>query len=154
MAGFQPVVFRLDNEKYGLDISTVNAIEHNQSVVRVPNAAANIKGIMNLRGEVVPVYDLRSKFNTPNREPSGVTEYIIINLEKNKIAIEVDSVEEIHTLDTAEMIEMPLIAKGEGVEYFENIAKIGNDLIIIVNPYKLLSEAEQKAVDKLIEDTK
>lgn len=154
MAIFQPVIFNLDNECYGLDIENVNAIEHYQDVVRVPNASKNIKGIINLRGEVIPVYDLRAKFNTPNQQAVANSEFIIVKIGENKIAIEVDGVQEIHNFEESQMVEMPLIAKGEGVDYFQSVARIDNKLVIIVNPKKLLTEAELEAVEQLVEDTK
>ena len=99
MAFFQPVVFRLDNEKYGINISYVSGIEYEQTIVRVPNSSRNIKGIINLRGEVIPVLDLRTKFNMANLTAPKDAELIIINLPNNKIAIEVDGVEQIHHID-------------------------------------------------------
>ena len=62
MVEFKPVVFKLDKELYGLDINRVRGIEKDQEVVRVPNTASYIKGIMNLRCDVIPVYSLRKKF--------------------------------------------------------------------------------------------
>ncbi len=153
MAVFQPVVFRLGKELYGINISYVNAIENAQQVVRVPNASSNIKGIINLRGEVIPVVNLRAKFNVPDTAAPGETELVIINLERNKIALEVDGVEEIHNIDAADIADMPVIAKGMGVEYFESVAKANGRLIIMINPHELLSEDESRTVDKLTEST-
>ena len=111
MAFFQPVVFRLDNEKYGIDISYVSGIEYEQTIVRVPNSSRNIKGIINLRGEVIPVLDLRTKFNMDNLTAPKDAELIIVNLPNNKIAIEVDGVEQIHHIDENDIVDMPEMAK-------------------------------------------
>ena len=94
MAVFQPIVFKLGNEIYGVNIAYVNAIEQGQEIVRVPNSSGNIKGIINLRGEVIPVVDLKAKFKSASAssgEDSG--QLIIVNLENRKIAMEVDGVE-------------------------------------------------------------
>lgn len=152
MADFQPVVFSLDEERYGMDISYVNGIESEQQIVRVPNASRNIKGIINLRGEVIPVMNLRAKFNTPNQEPPEETELIIINLPGNKVALEVDGVEQIHHISEENMVDMPMIAQGEGVKYFDKVAKVDDKLIILINPLELLSDDERKAVEKLTEE--
>lgn len=154
MAVFQPVVFTLDDERYGLNIADVNAIENRQQVVRVPNASENIKGIINLRGDVIPLFDLRTKFKMPPKMATDRTQFIIVNIGTNLIAIEVDGVEEIHSLEESAMVTMPIIAKGQGVEYFENIAKVGDKLIILINPKKLLTEQELETVEKLVEETK
>lgn len=148
MAFFQPVVFRLDNEKYGMNISYVSGIEYEQTIVRVPNSSRNIKGIINLRGEVIPVLDLRAKFNMPNQTAPEDTELIIVNLPNNKIAIEVDGVEQIHYIDENDIVDMPEIAKS-GAAYFDRVAKVDGKLIIIINPLELLSEEELQAVGEL-----
>lgn len=148
MAFFQPVVFRLDNEKYGMNISYVSGIEYEQTIVRVPNSSKNIKGIINLRGEVIPVLDLRTKFNMPNQTAPEDTELIIVNLPNNKIAIEVDGVEQIHYIDENDIVDMPEIAKS-GAAYFDRVAKVDGKLIIIINPLELLSEEELQAVGEL-----
>lgn len=152
MAFFQPVVFRLDNEKYGINISYVSGIEYEQTIVRVPNSSRNIKGIINLRGEVIPVLDLRTKFNMANLTASKDAELIIINLPNNKIAIEVDGVEQIHHIDENDIVDMPEIAKSSGAGYFDRVAKLDGKLIIIINPLELLSEEELQAVNELTAD--
>ena len=145
---FQPVVFKLNNEIYGVDISHVNGIEREQSIIRVPNTSATIKGIINLRGEVIPVINLKAKFGAACQDSSD-TELIIVNLASGKLALEVDGVEEIQNIDAANIVDMPPIAKGEGVDYFERIAKVNGQLIIMINPHKLLSEAEAGNVEML-----
>lgn len=152
MAFFQPVVFRLDNEKYGMNISYVSGIEYEQTIVRVPNSSRNIKGIINLRGEVIPVLDLRAKFNMSNMTTPKDAELIIVNLPNNKIAIEVDGVEQIHHIDENDIVDMPEIAKSSGAGYFDRVAKLDGKLIIIINPLELLSEEELQTVNELTAD--
>lgn len=152
MAEFQPAVFRLDEERYGINISYVNAIERMQSIVRVPNSDDNIKGIINLRGDIIPVVNLRAKFRTPNQIAPENSEFMIIELEQAKIALEVDNVEGIQNVEEGDMVDMPIIAKGENVDYYDGVAKIGENLVIIINPMKLLSENEMEAVERLADD--
>ncbi len=147
---FQPVVFKLNNEIYGVDIAHVNGIEREQTIIRIPNTPSTIKGIINLRGEVIPVIDLKAKFGVVSKEVND-TELIIVNLASGRLALEVDGVEEIQNIDAANIVDMPPIAKGEGVDYFERIAKVNNQLIIMINPHKLLSETEAGNVEMLAE---
>ena len=149
MAFFQPVVFRLDDEKYGMNISYVSGIEYEQTIVRVPNSSRNIKGIINLRGEVIPVLNLRAKFNMANQTTPDETELIIVNLPDSRIAIEVDGVEQIHYIDEKDIVDMPAITRSKGATYFDRVAKVNGKLIIIINPLELLSEEEMKAVNEL-----
>lgn len=150
MSVFQPIVFRLGKEIYGINIAYVNAIEHGQEIVRVPNSSGNIKGIINLRGEVIPVVDLKAKFNTKDTASQDDSELIIVNLENRKIAIEVDGVEKIQNLDEKDIVDMPVIAKGTGVKYFSKVAKVDGKLIIMIEPESLLSETENSIVDTLV----
>lgn len=154
MADFQPVVFRLGEERYGIDISYVNAIERTQTIVRVPNSARSIKGIINLRGDIIPVVDLRTKFRMTDSDFPEDSEFIIIDMDKNKIAIEVDGVEGIHNADDESIHDMPIIAKGTGVEYFDSVIRVNDKLVIIINPMELLSEKELKAVERLAEENR
>ena len=149
---FQAVVFKLNEERYGVDRNYVNGIEREQTVIRVPNTSSTIKGIINLRGEVIPVINLKAKFGAPY-EDKDKTELIIVNLEKGRLALEVDGVDEIHNIDAENIVDMPLIAKGEGVEYFDRIAKVNGKLIIMINPQKLLSEKEADNVELLAENS-
>ena len=151
MAVFQPIVFKLGNEIYGVYIAYVNAIEQGQEIVRVPNSSGNIKGIINLRGEVIPVVDLKAKFKSASAssgEDSG--QLIIVKLENRKIAKEVEGVEKIQHLEEKDIVDMPVIAKGTGVEYFSKVAKVDGRLIIMIEPEKLLSESESSIVDTLV----
>ncbi len=148
MAVFQPVVFKLNEERYGVDIKHVNGIEREQTIIRIPNSSSTVKGIINLRGDVIPVIDLKAKFATPGAQKNN-TELIIVNVETGLLALEVDGVDEIQYIDTDNIVEMPVIAKGEGVEYFEKIAKVNGNLIIMINPHKLLSDAETEHVESI-----
>lgn len=150
MAALQVVVFKINGDKFGVNIDYVNGIERELKIMAVPNAEESIKGIINLRGEVVPVVDLQAKFGRGYNEKDN-TELIIINLRNGRMALEVDKVYEIFDLEKDDLAEMPTIAKGEGVKYFERVAKVKNELIILVNPHKLLSEIEAQNVEELIE---
>ena len=150
MAALQVVVFKINGDKFGVNIDYVNGIERELKIMAVPNAEESIKGIINLRGEVVPVVDLQSKFGKGYNEKEN-TELIIINLRNGRMALEVDKVYEIFDLERDDLADMPTIAKGEGVKYFERVAKVKNELIILVNPHKLLSEVEAQNVEELIE---
>lgn len=151
MGSFQSVIFNLDSEVYGIDINHVNAIENIQQIVRVPNASPNIKGIINLRGEVIPVINLRAKFHTENQTAPPQISLIIVNQGSTKFALEVDGVQEIHSLEDDQISEIPIIVRGDGVDYFEKVAKINNRLVVVINPDKLLSGEEEKIVEELID---
>ncbi|MGN1186946.1 MAG: chemotaxis protein CheW [Lachnospiraceae bacterium] len=147
---FKPIVFRIGNELYGIDIQYVNAIEKDQTVVRVPNASNNIRGIINLRGDIIPVYSLREKFNLP---PSpNQTKLIITNLPDMKLAVEVDEVEEIDDLSADDIREFPSIAANADTRYFTKVANTKGRLVLIIDIHNLLTVEETEDAKQLMEE--
>ena len=98
MEEFKPVVFRVGAQKFGVDINIVRGIEKEQDIVDVPNTAEYIKGIINLRGDVIPVYSLKKKFHMPD-DKCDEPQYIIVMIKGSLMALEVDGVEEIHNVE-------------------------------------------------------
>jgi purine-binding chemotaxis protein CheW len=147
----KPVIFKLGNESYGIDISLVSSIEKQVNVVPVPNSIAYIKGIINLRNEVIPVINLKKKFNMKDFDVPGENE-IIIKFNDITIALEVDSVEEIHNIDASEIVDMPAIVKTGDLKYFDKVINVDGKLVILMDLNYLLSETEQTSVKKLAED--
>lgn len=98
MTEFKPVVFKVGNEYYGVDINLVRGIEKMIQVVSIPNSNPNIKGIINLRGDVIPVYSLREKFNLEPMNESEDNQFIIVKVEDMLLALEVDKVDEIQNI--------------------------------------------------------
>lgn len=151
----KPVVFKLGAEEYGVDISLVNAIEKYQQIVPVPNSVAYIKGIINLRGEVIPVYDLRKKFNMPAYDGSNdERKLIVVKLHDLSIALEVDGVSEIHDFSDDRIVPMPELVLNDSIQYFKRVANVNGRLIILLDVEYLLSREEVESVKKMKEDLK
>ena len=148
MDEFKPIVIKLDNELYGFDISRVQGIEREQQEVRVPNTAAYIKGIMNLRGHVVPVYSLRKKFGLPERDSKDV-QYVIVNVNRMLLAFEVDGVDEIHNVDDQNIHDVPSIVANEDTRYFNKVLKTDKGLVITVDIDKLLTDEELGQIEQM-----
>ena len=148
MAEFKPVVFKLDNELYGLDINKVQGIEKEQQVVRVPNSASYIKGIMNLRGEVIPVYSLRKKFGMNDKTNTDI-QYIIVRANGTLLALEVDTVDEIHNVDSEDVHTVPFIINSPDTRCFDRVLRTQRGLIITIDIDKLLSDEEVEQIEQL-----
>lgn len=147
----KPVVFKLGEQEYGVDINLVSGIEKYTQIVPVPNSVAFIKGIINLRGEVIPVYDLRKKFNMPaNVENTEEKSLIIVKIKEVMVALEVDAVSEIH--DLTNIVEMPKIVINEETRFFERVANEQGRLIVLIDVQHLLTAKEMADVKKLKED--
>ena len=142
----RPVVFTLGGQKFGVDINLVQSIERQVDVVPVPNAMKYISGIVNLRGEVIPVMSLKKKFSMDDTAESKGN-----NLPDMKIALEVDEVLEIGELNAEKIVDMPRLAKNEETEYLDRVASVDGDLVILLDINKILSEDEAQGVREFAE---
>lgn len=149
MGDVKPVIFTLENEIYGIDIKMVNAIEKAQKVMPVPNAPEYIKGIINLRGEVIPVYDIRSKFGLSKRDSENF-KLIIAKMNGMQVAFEVDEVKEIHDIKEEDISDAPDIVVSKATSYISKIAKLDDRMIIILDAEKLVSKQEAQGVQNVL----
>ena len=149
----KPVVFKLGEEYYGVDINAVRGIEKEISIVPVPNSVAYIKGIINLRGEVIPVMNLKKKFNMKNDGVPGGN-LIIVKVGEVSIALDVDEVNEIDDIAPENIVDLPSMIKTREVSYFDRVANVGGRLIVLIDIDYLLTQAEQEAVQSMTEELK
>lgn len=146
----KPVVFKLGTESYGVDINLVMSIEQQVNIVTVPNSVDYIKGIVNLRGQVIPVYDLKKRFGIKDGNVSHNT--VVVNASGVVIALEVDAVMEISNIDPNNIVDMPVIVKTENTEYLDRVARVDDKLIILLDIEKLLSQDEAEGVKKFTDE--
>lgn len=136
----QYIVVKLDGEQYGIDISFIDNIVRMQQITRVPKAQTYFAGVINLRGEIIPVMNLRVRFGLPEKENTNATRIIIIKPENNaKIGILVDEVREVVSLEEED------IEKAEYDELGINLLGVGKykeTLISLLNIKAIISELE------------
>ena len=143
----KPVVFLLGKEMYGVDINLVQSIEKDLNVVPVPNSQSYIKGIVNMRNEVIPVYSLARKFGKEQEATAEST--IIISSGGLKLALEVDEVLEIlEKLIRESDVERVFLYHG----FVYNTANFVGKLILLLDVEKLLSDDEAEDVKKITEE--
>jgi len=150
MASIQQVIFRLDNEEYGLDIMKVNGIEKYQEVVKVPNSPEYIEGIINLRGEVLPIYSLRKKFNLVQKPMDDETKIIVTYTNDMKVGFVVDSVVEILHIDLESIVDAPKIVAGINRKYIKSVAKQEHRMIILIDVDLIVSDEEKLELGEAI----
>lgn len=151
---FNPVVFTIGNQEYGVDIELVSGIEKIQQIVKVPNSNPDIKGIINLRGDVIPIYSLRHHFGLEETEVTDDTRFIVVNTNGLNIALEVEKVDEIQEV-TEDMIHtLPRIVRSEKTRYIDKVVNENGRLILVLSIENLLTEEETKDIKKLVEDLK
>ena len=146
--GKQYIVVRLGTEFYGIDIKYVDNIVRNQRITRVPKAQRYFKGVINLRGEIIPVMSLRLKFKLEPDEYTNATRIIIIKLEpQSAIGIIVDEVKEVVTLDEAS-IEKPNSADANDIrmQYLSGVGKHVDGLITLLNISSVINDKEKEIV--------
>ena len=148
----RPVVFRLGNQEFGVDINLVQSIEKQINIVPVPNSMKYISGIVKLREEVIPVMCLKEKFNMDDKSKGEDT--IIINLPDMKIALEVDEVVEIGELKVEKISPMPNLAKSDNTEYLDRVASVDDRLVILLDINKILTQEESEGVKEFTEKLK
>lgn len=148
----KPVVFRLNEQLYGVDINCVQSIEKQIQVVSVPNSVSYVKGIINLRGEVIPVYSFKRKFN--QKEEKTTDNAIIINISGVKLALEVDEVMEISDINMTNVMEMPSIVRNQETIYMDRVINVNGKLIILINVNILLSREEKDSLKSMVEQLK
>ena len=151
MATLQQVVFKLDKEEYGLDIMKVNGIENYQEVVNIPNSPNYILGMINLRGEVLPIFSLRKKFDLVDKATDDETKIIVAYTNNIKVGFTVDAVEEIMKIDELDIETAPPIVKGFDRKYIKSIAKIEDRIITLIDIELFVTDEEKLSLGQAIE---
>lgn len=140
----QYIVVKLGDEKYGIDISNVDNIVRMQRITRVPKSQPYYIGVINLRGEVVPIMSLRRRFGLEEDEYGAATRIIIIHLEdQSMIGFVVDEVQEVVNLDVS-TIEKPAFKLDEvNASFLAGIGKEGEDLISLLDIVAVVKEKKE-----------
>lgn len=152
MAMVKQIIFKIGEGLYGIDVSKVMGIEKDIHEVNIPNAPACIKGIINLRGDVIPVFSLREKFNMDVNETIDTRELIIAKSQGVVIAIEVDLVKEIVELEESKIGKVPSIVRSDNTSYIESVAHVEKDLVLVLNLDGLLNEEQAEHLQKIVDN--
>jgi purine-binding chemotaxis protein CheW len=144
----QLVVFQLGAELYAVEISRVHEIIRLQSVTRVPRAPSFVEGVINLRGKVISVINLRGRFGLPVAEHTRASRIVVVDINDQVIGMVVDSVSEVLRVHTS-TIEPPSPAvAGIDSEYLQGIAKLPERLVILLDLDRVLTRDERRALDE------
>jgi len=139
----QLACFRVGDQLYGLDILRIREIVRPQKLRPVPKAPSFVEGVMNLRGAVIPVVDLRRRFELEVPPEDRQTRIMISALAGRIVGLLVDEVAEVRRYSRQEIQPAPHFLKGRGVEYFLGVCRRDEDLILILDLEKLLSSDEK-----------
>jgi len=145
----QYLTFKIDNEEYGVKISYVNEIIGLQKITEVPDVQKYIKGIINLRGMIVPVMDLRLKFKKEEIEYNDRTCVIIVSSHDIYLGLIVDSVSEVINLKKEDVVPPPSLSVGDNNKYIMGIGKVGKDIKLLLDTEKLLTDDDADELSNL-----
>ena len=144
----QLLTFLLGNVKYGIPIQDVQSIEQRMNVVGIPNSLPYIKGIMNLHGNIIPVYSLAVKFGYPQQQIENI---VVTDVNGMLVGFEVCRVQAILEIKENKVIPMPEVIT-YSQHYMPDVANHNKDLIVMLDVKELITEEEQRDIKKLIEN--
>ncbi|MDU2241982.1 MAG: chemotaxis protein CheW [Paenibacillus sp.] len=137
------IVFKLGHEEYGIDVDKVQTIERMMPITRVPKTYAFVKGVINLRGVVIPVIDLRGRFGLPEAEYTDQTRIIIVAANEMEVGFIVDSANDVIDLNTDLIDSPPDVIGGVKAKYLHGVARISEErLLVMLNLSEVLSRKE------------
>ncbi|MCD6249446.1 MAG: purine-binding chemotaxis protein CheW [candidate division Zixibacteria bacterium] len=140
----QLVSFRLGQEEFGVEILKVQEINRMVEITKVPQAPHYCEGVINLRGKVIPVINLRKKFNLEELEWDKSTRILVCDVDGDVVGVIVDSVEEVIKIPRSTIEPAPEIVSSIDSEYIEGIAKLEKNLLIFLNVGKVTSGVSQQ----------
>lgn len=143
----QYVRLLLGEDKYGIDIMDIEEILRMVDITTVPKAPSFVEGIINLRGKVIPIVDLRKKLSIAASDFTASTRIIVINLSGRKIGFIVDNVEDVLRVDSDMVDRAPAASTGADNKYIQGVAKTPKEMVIILDVHKIFNQGESSALN-------
>jgi purine-binding chemotaxis protein CheW len=145
----QVACFRLGDDLYAVDIMRIKEIIRPQKLTSLPKSPAFIDGVINLRGAVIPVVDLRKRFDMPERENGAATRLLIVRLHAQTLGLVVDDVTEVITVPIKDIKPPPAVSTGVIADYLLGVCLSGDVLVMLLDIDRLLSVNEVSAIETL-----
>ncbi len=150
---FQLVTFQIGDELYGIDIMDVKEISSLQDVRPIPNAPAYVEGIINLRGDIIPIINLHRRFHikksAAEEDDELLSGFIIIDLDGMKLGIIIDKVARVVSVEGEEVQPPPQMITGIGAEYIRGVVRQENGYLIILDIRKMFNAKELQKIGEL-----
>jgi len=151
MAENQFVIFKLGDEEYAVDILNVGGISEFREITKVPNSPAFIEGVINLRGDIIPIVNLKKRFNVPEKAIDSDTRIIINNISGKDMGFLVDEASQVIKIDDSDIEPAPEIIRGSDREYISGVGKVNDKIVILLDLERILSDEEKKTVNEISE---
>jgi len=144
------LTFRLGNEEYGIDILKVQEIRGYDAITQIANSPEFIKGVVNLRGIIVPIIDMRIKFELGNAEYDQFTVVIILNVSGRVMGIVVDGVSDVISLDMEQVRETPEFGSVIDTRYIMGLGTVDERMLILIDIEKLMASEDMGLIDQAL----
>lgn len=144
------LIFSIDNESYGIEIRYVTEIIGIQTITEVPELPDYVKGIINLRGKIIPVMDVRLRFKKKPKEYNDRTCIIVVDIMNMSVGLIVDSVSEVVTINDADISELPQMKQVNNNHYVKSIGKIDDDVRLLLDCEKLLTDDDINELNEIL----
>lgn len=150
----QLVTFMLAEEEYGFQIEQVQEIirMRNVKITTIPNAPGFVEGVINLRGRMIPVVDLRMRFGMPSEERGRANRIVVINVEERTVGCVVDEVVEVIRVPRDTVEELPDLAVSIESDFIEGVARVEDRMVIVLDIKRMFSNDEQQSMESLADD--
>lgn len=145
------LAFVLGSENYGIDIQSVQEIRSYEVPTQLANAPAFIKGVINLRGVIVPVIDLRLKFRVASPGYGPLTVVVILNLRGHVVGMVVDAVSEVIALASDQIRPMPGLSAGAGTGYLLGVGTVHDRMLMLLDIEKMMADIELSGLEQSVE---
>lgn len=145
------LTFTLGDEDYGIDILCVQEIRGYDTVTAIANTPDFIKGVINLRGIIVPIVDMRIKFNLGDVTYNEMTIVIILNIASRVVGMVVDAVSDVISLSESQIKEAPEFGAALDTQYIKGLGVLGERMLILINIEHLMTSKEMALVESLVE---
>ncbi|MDP3268990.1 MAG: chemotaxis protein CheW [Legionella sp.] len=141
------LTFKLGDESYGIEILNVQEIRGYDAVTQIANSPDYVKGLINLRGKVLPIVDLRIKFNLQNFDYNEFTVVIILNLSGREVGVVVDGVSDVINLKADQVRDVPSLVTSIDTTYIVGLAMLAEQMIILVDIAQLMTSQDIEIID-------
>jgi purine-binding chemotaxis protein CheW len=148
----QLVTFRLGKEEYSLDILKVHEIIRHMELTRVPRTPDFVDGVINLRGRVIPVLDLRKRFGLQAVDKTNETRIIVVDVDNKTVGLKVDAVSEVLRLPADTVEPPPTLVVGVDSDYIKGVGKLDGRLLILLDVGRILSRSEKDAIGGVLNE--
>ena len=142
------IVFRLLSEQFGVDVQHVQSIERIETITKVPRAPSFVKGVIHLRGAVIPIIDLKERLKLGEAEWTNDSRVILLSLKGCEVGIIVDSANDVIDIPASKIVPPPRMMAGVDMKYLQGIAKLADNLLILLNVEQVLDTDEIEQIFK------